>query len=111
MPLPEFSIILERGKTFTPPPENYILQVDDNVRCLGLKPITGPLPSIIGNLLQKKFFVQYNVQHLFLDLLLQTVESIIEFKLFSIGVSSLDKGICSCGLFSKQMEINAHAWN
>ena len=109
MPLPEFSIVLERGKTFTPPPENYIPQVDDNVRCLGLKPITGTLPSIIANLLQKKFFVQYNVQHFFLDLLLQIVESIIEFKLFSIVVSSLDKWIFFCGLFSKKMEINAHA--
>ena len=57
MPLPEFSIVLERGKTFTPPPENYILQADENARCLGLRPITGPLPIIIGNLLQKKFFI------------------------------------------------------
>jgi len=60
--LPEFSIVLEGGKTFTPPPENYILQVDDDVRCLGLRPITEPSPSIIGNLLQQNFFVQYNVQ-------------------------------------------------
>lgn len=60
--LPQFAIVFEGGKKFTPPPENYILQVDDNVRCLGLRPITGPSPSIIGNLLQQNFFVQYNVQ-------------------------------------------------
>jgi len=60
--LPEFSIVLEGGKTFSPPPENYILQVEDDVRCLGLRPITAPSPSIIGNLLQQNFFVQYNVQ-------------------------------------------------
>lgn len=60
--LPEFSIVLEGGKTFSPPPENYILQIEDDVSCLGLRPITAPSPSIIGNLLQQNFFIQYNVQ-------------------------------------------------
>lgn len=60
--LPEFSIVLEGGKTFSPPQENYILEIEDDVSCLGLRPTTAPSPSIIGNLLQQNFFLQYNVQ-------------------------------------------------
>merc|ERR1711915_756155 len=58
---PKFSIIFIGGKTFCPPPENYILQIEDDVSCLGLRPIAEPGPSIIGNLLQQNFFIQYNL--------------------------------------------------
>jgi len=59
---PELSIVFKGGKIFCPPPENYILQIEDEVSCVGLGPITEPGPSIIGNLLQQNFFVQYNLQ-------------------------------------------------
>lgn len=59
---PEFSIVFQGGKTFSPPPENYILHIDDDVRCLGLRPVAERAPSIIGNLLQQNFFFQYDVQ-------------------------------------------------
>ena len=58
---PKFSIVLERENMFSPPPENYILQIEDDVSFLGLIPIITPSPSIIGNLLQQNFFVQQSV--------------------------------------------------
>uniref|UniRef100_A0A0D6QS88 Peptidase A1 domain-containing protein n=1 Tax=Araucaria cunninghamii TaxID=56994 RepID=A0A0D6QS88_ARACU len=55
---PEFSIGLSGGRRFTPPAENFMLEIEDDVKCVGFSPLRGQ--SIIGNLLQQNFFFEYD---------------------------------------------------
>eukprot|EP01018_Ginkgo_biloba_P015997 Gb_31617 [translate_table: standard] len=57
---PQISIGLKGGATFSPPPENFILEIEEGVRCVGFRPIDEASTSIIGSLLQQNFFVQFD---------------------------------------------------
>ncbi|GLJ25733.1 hypothetical protein SUGI_0492640 [Cryptomeria japonica] len=55
---PEISIVLKGGIRFTPSESNYMLDIEDGVRCVGFNPLGSQ--SIIGNLLQQNFFIEYD---------------------------------------------------
>jgi hypothetical protein len=60
--LPRISIVLQgsRQAVFSPPPNNYFLRPEENLRCLGLMEGPAQSPSILGNLLQQNFYVEYD---------------------------------------------------
>lgn len=59
--LPKLTIVLKGNARFEPPPPNYFIDVVDNVKCLALQGVNSPSAfSILGNLLQQDFYIQYD---------------------------------------------------
>eukprot|EP00249_Psilotum_nudum_P001410 c13880_g1_i1 orf=571-2199(+) len=59
--LPELSITFRGEAYFSPSPANYFIDVINGVRCLGLQGVQSPFGfSILGNLLQQNFNVEYD---------------------------------------------------
>eukprot|EP01018_Ginkgo_biloba_P023745 Gb_30498 [translate_table: standard] len=59
--LPAFSIDFEGGACFHPSVNNYFVDAADNVKCLSMAGVTGAAGfSVIGNLMQQNFFVEYD---------------------------------------------------
>lgn len=49
------------GIKFEPPVKNYVIEADDNVKCLGIVEATWPGPSIIGNIMQQGHIWEYDI--------------------------------------------------
>lgn len=59
--LPKLTIVLKGNARFEPPPSNYFIDVFENVKCLALQGVNSPSAfSILGNLLQQDFYIQYD---------------------------------------------------
>lgn len=59
--LPKLTIVLKGNARFEPPPSNYFIDVADDIKCLALQGVNSPSAfSILGNLLQQDFYIQYD---------------------------------------------------
>lgn len=59
--VPELVFHFSDGARFEPPVKNYVISVDDNVKCLGFVPVAWPGPSIIGNILQQGHLWEFDL--------------------------------------------------
>ena len=59
--LPRLSFKLEGDSVFSPPPRNYFLDIEDDVKCLALQAVMTPSGfSVIGNLMQQGFLLEFD---------------------------------------------------
>jgi hypothetical protein len=63
-PYPEFRIRFQNEADFSPPPENYLVDIAPDVKCLALQGLQSDSFGFntIGNLLQQNFLVVYDRQ-------------------------------------------------
>ncbi|CAK9875750.1 unnamed protein product [Sphagnum jensenii] len=63
-PYPEFRIRFQNEADFSPPPENYLVEIAPDVKCLALQGLQSDSFGFntIGNLLQQNFLVVYDRQ-------------------------------------------------
>ncbi len=60
---PSFSILFRNDVSFSPPPQNYLMEVAPNVKCLAMQGLQSDFGfNTIGNLLQHNFLVVYDRQ-------------------------------------------------
>eukprot|EP00250_Pteridium_aquilinum_P008691 c18139_g1_i1 orf=103-1776(+) len=55
---PRISIIFKGGAIFRPPPRNYFLSPEHEIRCLGFMGSSGA--TVLGNLIQQNYYVEYD---------------------------------------------------
>ncbi|KAG6398957.1 hypothetical protein SASPL_140429 [Salvia splendens] len=59
--LPQLSFKLGGGAVFKPPPRNYFLDAAEDVKCLGLQPVTTDSGfAVIGNLMQQGYTFEFD---------------------------------------------------
>eukprot|EP01018_Ginkgo_biloba_P038832 Gb_36131 [translate_table: standard] len=59
--LPNLTIVFKDNVRFEPPPSNYFINADDNVKCLAFRGVSSPSAfTILGNLLQQNFLMVYD---------------------------------------------------
>jgi hypothetical protein len=60
---PSFSILFRNDVNFSPPPQNYLVEVAPDVKCLAMQGLQSDFGfNTIGNLLQQNFLVVYDRQ-------------------------------------------------
>ncbi|CAI9096294.1 OLC1v1032398C1 [Oldenlandia corymbosa var. corymbosa] len=59
--LPTLSFKLVGGARLSPPPQNYFIDTEEDVKCLALQPVTQPSGfSLLGNLMQQGFMFEFD---------------------------------------------------